>query len=473
MKKLFLMLSSLFLYTLAQATAVALCPDADNDGSTLGLSTVTWSNAFPKKITFPDGTVMTSTATSGGGGDMYQATQGLAIANSTASLQGQITGLQNSTTNYANFTNVVNSTTSLQNQVTGLSNSTTGYAGFTAVITATTSLQNQLGYIPTTYANLTNVINSTTSLQTAVTGLQNSTTYYAIWLNVMNSTTSLQTAINNVQYSTYTLNSVLASTNTFSAYQKFGQISVTSMTITGGNVVMYDTSTWSLGSAIAATAQTCSGNANSASSCSGNASTASNLANGTYAYGSGGVIVNANTANSVPASGIVSGTMGSSVLCSSVTAGVIFGQNNGTYGQAGFVGEISSAIVTIGINAGATGTWISFATMSLTSGDWLIYAVGVSSGNGANFTAGNDFECRICSTTAGTSQATNNNYLWFDWQKTSPAATGSALYSDTASPLMVKHVSQKGTVSWYVLGKAVYSSGTPMWYGNIWAERIR
>jgi hypothetical protein len=59
--------------------------------------------------------------------------------------------------------------------------------------------------------------------------------------------------------------------------------------------------------ATATVASSCSGNAatatlaTSAATCTGNSLTASNLANGTYSYGSGNIIVNANTANTAAA----------------------------------------------------------------------------------------------------------------------------------------------------------------------------
>jgi hypothetical protein len=157
-------------------------------------------------------------------------------------------------------------------------------------------------------------------------------------------------------------------------------------------------------------------------------------------------------------------------------AGVtITGVTDGSFATAGNIGEMIQQIVPSNVPTSATDTWVTISTITLTPGCWEIFAVVISSGNGAEITTGSNIEARISTTTANISQNTNNNTLGYDWLKNSPVSTGTptTVYSDMAMPTMINVISTTVNKTYYVLGKIVYTAGSPQWYGSMKGIRIR
>ena len=163
---------------------------------------------------------------------------------------------------------------------------------------------------------------------------------------------------------------------------------------------------------------------------------------------------------------------GAIIATGTITAGGYVGNTSSATVPAGQVGEIVQQIFPV-LSAAPSAQWITCSTITLTAGSWEIWAIAISSGNGATYTAGVDFATRISTTNAVTSQGTNNNTLGLDWMPESPNVTGSATYIESSTYPLKIFVNIATSTTYYLLGEASYSSGTPKWFGSMTACRIR
>ena len=184
---------------------------------------------------------------------------------------------------------------------------------------------------------------------------------------------------------------------------------------------------------------------------------------GSYTYGQTVTFSNGFTASTGTFTGLLTPTTG------------IAGITDGSLAATGTVGE--HLMKTIGIaNAvpfTTTGNWVTISTLTVTAGCWELFAIVQSSDAGTNYTANSDVEVRIATTNAITSQLTNNNTLAFDWIQTSPRTTGTVTLGDKTYPYVLTYVSVAASTSYYLMGKASYTGGSPKWLGSMRALRVR
>jgi len=145
---------------------------------------------------------------------------------------------------------------------------------------------------------------------------------------------------------------------------------------------------------------------------------------------------------------------------------VIFGITDGTSVLTGQIGEYPSNIISTATNAAASGSYLQLATISLTAGDWDIFAYAEQSLNAATLTANGAVEVLVGTTTASNTGTTQG----YDRVTGIQPATNT-----TAAPIAIpiKRVQITATTSYFLNVLATYTAGTPQWRGSISARRVR
>ena len=153
----------------------------------------------------------------------------------------------------------------------------------------------------------------------------------------------------------------------------------------------------------------------------------------------------------------------------------IVGITDGSMASAGNVGEHLQKIIGVAnaVPFTTSGNWVTISTLTVTAGNWQIFAIAESSCAGTNFTANSMVEVRVATTNAITSQLTNNNTLAFDWIQAEPYHEGNVTYGNKTYPYVLSYVSVATSTAYYLMGKASYTGGSPKWIGSLTALRIR
>lgn len=161
-------------------------------------------------------------------------------------------------------------------------------------------------------------------------------------------------------------------------------------------------------------------------------------------------------------------TFSSTIATSGITntAGVdIQGTNTNDNAAAGFVGEYTESIISVGQNAPTTDQYGDLTSISLTAGDWDVWGMVAWDQNGATWTT----QRTGISVTTGNSSTglTAGDNVVLD---------GNA--SSSTTPTFVSQhatwrVSLNATTTIYLKYRAAYSVGTPKAQGGIKARRVR
>ncbi len=141
------------------------------------------------------------------------------------------------------------------------------------------------------------------------------------------------------------------------------------------------------------------------------------------------------------------------------------GVQDATAAVAGQVGEVISASVTGYTNYTTTGTIQQLTTITLTAGDWMMYATVTYYGNSATNAADGEFVSYLCDTTASATGAVEGETLVYQDQP----VTGTLHRTVTISFHEVTNASK----SKYLNGKAAFTLGNPQYTCSLKAVRIR
>jgi len=156
---------------------------------------------------------------------------------------------------------------------------------------------------------------------------------------------------------------------------------------------------------------------------------------------------------------------GASLPPSAFPGNTIWGVQNGSSASAGQVGEVISSYGS-GVNAAASGSSGNVTSISLTPGDWLISGnVNVAPNTSTGLTANSTYGVSIVTTSAGTGATGLTQFITTIGNLT---ATGN--YS-VAIPMY--HIVISSTTTYYLTAYCSYVAGTPQYYGNITAVRLR
>lgn len=128
---------------------------------------------------------------------------------------------------------------------------------------------------------------------------------------------------------------------------------------------------------------------------------------------------------------------------------------------AGYVGETIESVVG-STSAPSSGAYGDLTSITLTAGDWDLGAMVVGELNGATLTS---MQAGIGSTTGNNGSGLQYGDTTGDFLPTSANRAGVAI-----PPRVVK---LSGTTTYYLKMLAVYSAGTPKFYGRLSARRMR
>ena len=155
---------------------------------------------------------------------------------------------------------------------------------------------------------------------------------------------------------------------------------------------------------------------------------------------------------------------------SSFSGNLIRGVSDGTSSTTGMVGELVTSTVSMtSTGIGATNVYFDITSITLTAGDWIIWANVQYQRNGSTFST-LDLETAITTTsgnsTTGFADGDNNNMFI-------PGATALS-FSSLALPIPPINVSITSNTTYYLKGYLnAYSGATPKFGGRLSARRIR
>lgn len=173
-----------------------------------------------------------------------------------------------------------------------------------------------------------------------------------------------------------------------------------------------------------------------------------------YGVGTGSGINNA----------LTSEHLGASSFAGTVT---ITGFTDGSSAAAGKVGEVISSTISTYTNYTTTATYQNITSISLTAGDWDIYAFGTLSSNAATITLAANTIFVVSTTTASAAGATeglNISYI--------PQASLVGTSKESSGSIMFP-VSISSTTIYYLNTQATFTIGNPQFVGSIRARRRR
>jgi hypothetical protein len=148
-------------------------------------------------------------------------------------------------------------------------------------------------------------------------------------------------------------------------------------------------------------------------------------------------------------------------------SGGIKGYTDASTAGAGIVGEVLSGQQSTYTNYTTTATYQQIASVTLTAGDWDIWALGTLSTNSATVTANANTIFVISTTTASAAGSTEGqNIVYID----QGALT---LAGKQSTHIMAYRVSISSSTTYYLNSQATFTLGNPQFVGTIYARRRR
>lgn len=166
------------------------------------------------------------------------------------------------------------------------------------------------------------------------------------------------------------------------------------------------------------------------------------------------------------------GNATATTIAFSPTTGGIVGTTTNDNTSSGNVGEYVSSIVLIDSAVNLTGSFVdtNITTISLTAGDWDVWAEGWITGGATTVVSFISFSCGITSATvqvipdASTSLSQVSGVSW---------VVGSGTTNVPVTPVDPCFISLSTTTTVYFTGRASFATSTCALYGKIAARRVR
>lgn len=151
---------------------------------------------------------------------------------------------------------------------------------------------------------------------------------------------------------------------------------------------------------------------------------------------------------------------------STLTVGGIMGTTAGGNANAGTVGEYvsSTTVAGVSVNSPSTAQFGDLLSISLTAGDWEIWAMGLSNYNSA---------ANVTETQMGVSSSSGNSSTGLVPGDTLSYIQGTVNASNTLTHHVRIRVSISATTTYYLKYEAAFSGSNPQWRGSIKARRLR